>query len=283
MLIIIGAVVVTFSVLVGYVLHGGKLPVLWQPTELLVIFGAAFGAFLIGNSFHTVKATFAAWPRLIMGTPFNKAFYTDLLSLLSDIFDKTRKQGIMAIEADVDDPEESQIFTRYPAITKNEELLHFITDYLRIMSTGNMATHELEGLMDQEIEKREEELKEPAHAVAGVAEALPGLGIVAAILGIIITMGYLGGSTSKIGGLIGAALAGTLTGIWAAYGYVGPISKTMERQVDEEMHCYECVKNALLATVSGQAPQMAVEFGRKVLPTEARPSFQELDDHMRSK
>ena len=283
MLIIIGAVVVTFSVLVGYVLHGGNLPVLWQPTELLVIFGAAFGSFLIGNNFHTVKATFGAWPRLIMGSPFNKAFQMDLLSLLYDLFDKSRKQGIMAIEGDVDDPEESQIFTRYPAIMKMDGLLYFITDYMRIISTGNMAAHELEGLMDQEIEKRTEELKEPAHAVAAVADALPGLGIVAAILGIIITMGYLGGDTEQIGGLIAAALAGTLTGIWAGYGYVGPISKSMERQADEEIHCYECAKNAILATVSGQAPQMAIEFGRKVLPSEHRPTFQELDDHVRSR
>ena len=283
MLIIIGAIVVTVCVLTGYVLHGGQLPVLWQPTEILIIFGAALGAFLAGNNLHTIKATLGAWPRLIMGTPFNKAYHMDLLSLLFDLFDKSRKQGIMAIEGDVDDPEESQIFTRYPAIMKNHELLHFITDYLRLISSGNMAAHELEGLMDQEIEKRTEELKEPSHAVSSIADSLPALGIVAAILGIIITMGYLGGSTTKIGGLIGAALAGTLMGIWAAYGYIGPIARTMERQVDEEMHCYDCVKNAILATVSGQAPQMAIEFGRKVLPTEARPTFQELDDHVRSR
>lgn len=283
MLIILGAVVVTFSVLVGFVLHGGQLPVLWQPTELLVIFGSALGAFMAGNSFHTIKATIGSWPRLIMGTPFNKAFHIDLLSLMFDLFDKSRKQGIMAIEGDVDDPEESQIFTRYPAIMKMEELLLFITDYLRLISSGNMAAHELEGLMDQEIEKRTEELKEPAHAVNAIADSLPALGIVAAILGIIITMGFLGGTTSQIGNLIGAALAGTLTGIWAGYGYIGPISRTMERQADEEMKSYECVKNAILATVSGQAPQMAIEFGRKVLPTEARPSFQELDDHVRSR
>lgn len=283
MLIIIGAIVVTFSVLVGYVLHGGNLPVLWQPTEVLIIFGAALGAFLAGNNVHTIKATLGSWPRLIMGTPFKKPFHMDLLSLLFDLFDKSRKQGIMAIEGDVDDPEESQIFTRYPAIMKMEELLYFITDYLRLISSGNMAAHELEGLMDQEIEKREEELKEPAHAVNTIADSLPALGIVAAILGIIITMGYLGGSTTKIGGLIGAALAGTLMGIWAAYGYIGPIARTMERQADEEIKCYECVKNAILATVSGQAPQMAIEFGRKVLPTETRPGFQELDDHVRSR
>lgn len=283
MLIILGAVIVTFSVLAGYVLHGGELPVLWQPTELLVIFGSALGAFLAGNSFHTVKATVASWPRLIMGTPFNRAFHMDLLSLLFDLFDKSRKQGIMAIEGDVDEPGESQIFTRYPAIMKMDELTLFITDYLRLISSGNMAAHELEGLMDQEIEKRTEELKEPAHAVNAIADSLPALGIVAAILGIIITMGFLGGSTSQIGSLIGAALAGTLTGIWAAYGYIGPISRTMERQADEEIKSYECVKNAILATVSGQAPQMAIEFGRKVLPTEARPTFQELDDHVRSR
>jgi len=283
MLIILGAIIVTASVITGYVAHGGNLVVLWQPFEILIIFGAAGGAFLAANNMHTVKAVAGAWPRLLAGTPFNRAFYLDLLSLLYDLFDKSRKQGVMAIEADVDDPKESQIFTRYPAIMKNQPLLDFITDYMRIISAGNMAAHELEGLMDQEIEMRLHELEEPAHAVTGVADGLPALGIVAAILGIIITMGHLGGSTEQVGALIAAALAGTLMGIWAAYGYVGPISKSMERQAHEEIKSYECAKNAILATVSGQAPQMAIEFGRKVLFTDTRPNFQELDDHVRSK
>ncbi|TVP54447.1 MAG: flagellar motor stator protein MotA [Halomonadaceae bacterium] len=283
MLIILGALIVSASVITGYVAHGGNLAVLWQPFEILIIFGAAGGAFISANNMHTIKAVAGAWPRLLSGTPFNRAFYLDLLSLLYDLFDKSRKQGVMAIEADVDDPHESQIFTRYPAIMKNGPLLDFITDYLRIISAGNMAAHELEGLMDQEIEMRLHELEEPSHAVTQVADGLPALGIVAAILGIIITMGHLGGSTEQVGALIAAALAGTLMGIWAAYGYVGPIAISMGRQAKEEIKAYECAKNAILATVSGQAPQMAIEFGRKVLNTDSRPNFQQLDDHVRSK
>ncbi len=281
--LIIGAIVVIASVLSGYMLHGGNLMVLWQPTEILIIFGAAFGSFIIANPFHTLKAVFAGVLRLITGSPFNKAFYMDLLSLLYDVFDKSRKQGVMAIEEDIDNPAESQIFARYPAVTKSTYLTAFVTDYLRIISSGNMAPHELEGLMDQELDTRQHELEEPAHAVNKVADALPGLGIVAAVLGIVITMNFLTEGPEKIGLSVAAALVGTFIGIWMGYGFVGPTSIALEHHAKYELKAYECAKAAIIATVSGQAPQMAIEFGRKALPTEKRPSFQELNDHVRSK
>lgn len=283
MALILGAIIVFACVLGGFVLAKGQLMALWQPLEVLIIFGAATGAFIISNPMHTIKETVAGILRLLTGSPFNKAFYLDLLSLLYDLFDKSRKQGVMAIEEDIDNPTESQIFTRYPAVMKSSKLLAFVTDYMRIISAGNMAPHELEGLMDKELDNRELELNEPSHALAKVADALPGLGIVAAVLGIVITMSLLGGPPEMIGHKVAAALVGTFLGIFMGYGFVGPTSTAMEHQAQYELRAYECAKAAILATVSGQAPQMAVEFGRKALPSDKRPGFQELNDHVRSK
>ncbi|WP_111495683.1 MULTISPECIES: flagellar motor stator protein MotA [Marinobacter] len=283
MALILGAIIVAASVLGGFVLSKGQLMALWQPLEVLIIFGAAIGAFIISNPMHTIKETISGMLRLLTGSPFNKAFYLDLLSLLYDLFDKSRKQGVMAIEEDIDNPGESQIFTSYPAVMKSKKLLNFITDYMRIISSGNMAPHELEGLMDKELDNREHELHEPSHAVAKVADALPGLGIVAAVLGIVITMSLLGGPPEMIGQKVAAALVGTFLGIWMGYGFVGPTSTAMEHQAQYELRAYECAKSAILATVAGQAPQMAIEFGRKALPSDKRPEFQELNDHVRSK
>ncbi len=283
MALIIGAIVVFVSVLGGFVLHGGQLLALWQPTEVLIILGAALGAFVISNPLHTIKDVFGKTLRLLTGSPFNKAFYMDLLSLLYDIFDKSRKQGVMSIEEDIDNPESSQIFTRYPAVMKSSELMAFITDYMRIISSGNMAPHELEGLMDNEIDSRRHELEEPAHAVNKVADALPGLGIVAAVLGIVITMSFMSMGTEVIGLKVASALVGTFLGILLSYGFVGPTSTALEHQAVYEVKAYECAKASIVATVSGQAPQMAIEFGRKALPSHKRPLFQELNDHVRSR
>jgi len=283
MTLILGAIIVTACVLGGFMMVGGEPMTLWHLNEVIVIGGAAFGAFVISNSTHTIKEVFAAGPRLISGSPFKKALYMDLLSLLYDIFDKSRKQGVMAIEGDIDEPEQSEIFTRYPAVLKQHALVSFIADYLRIISSGNMAAHELEGLMDKEIEVRQHEISEPAHAVGKVADALPGFGIVAAILGIVLTMASLGGPPELIGQKVGSALVGTLLGILLAYGYVGPTSQAMEAQVQQEILGFECAKASILAMMSGQAPQMSVEFGRKTLTFEDRPSFQELEEQIRSK
>ena len=283
MLLRIGAVIVIASVLGGDVLHGGKLLVVWQPTEILIIGGAAVGSFIIANPLHTIKEVAKGVLNQLTGSPYNKSFYMDLLSLMYEIFDKSRKQGVMAIEEDIDNPESSQIFSRYPAIIKSKYLLAFITDYLRIISSGNMATHELEGMMENEIESRQHELEEPAHAVNKIADALPGLGIVAAVLGIVITMNFLSEGPERIGLSVAAALVGTFLGIWMGYGFVGPTSIAMEHTAKYEIKAYECAKSAIVATVSGQAPQMAIEFGRKALPSDKRPGFQELNDHVRSK
>lgn len=279
----IGVLVVTASVLGGFVLSHGALILLWHPNELLIIGGAAAGAFIISNPAHTIKAVFTTVPRVIVGSKFNKPLYMDLLSLMYDLFDKSRKQGVMSIEVDVDDPAASEIFTRYPAVLGIGPLIEFITDYLRIISSGNMAPHELEGLMDMEIDTRLKELEEPAEAVHKVADGLPGFGIVAAVLGIVITMQSLGGPIEAVGAHVAAALVGTLLGILLAYGFVGPISGAMEHAAGAEIKAYECVKVSILATMSGLAPQMAVEFGRKALFYDVRPKFQELNDHVKSR
>lgn len=283
MALIIGGIIVIACVMGGYTLHGGNLLVLWQPTEVLIIFGAALGSFVIANPPSLIKQVFQGILRLLTGSPFNKAFYLDLLSLLYDIFDKSRKQGVMSIEEDIDNPESSQIFSRYPAVMKSKELMAFITDYLRIISSGNMAPHELEGMMENEIDSRHHELEEPAHAVNKIADALPGLGIVAAVLGIVITMNFLSEGPERIGLSVAAALVGTFLGIFMGYGFVGPTSIALEHSAQYELKAYECVRASIVATVSGQAPQMAIEFGRKALPTHKRPNFQELNDHVRSK
>jgi len=283
MLFIIGIVVVLASVLGGYVLSHGELLALWQPFEILIIGGAAFGAFLIANSPKVIKSVFASIPTLFTGSRFSRAVFIDLLSLLYDLFDKSRRSGVMAIEADVDDPESSEIFQRYPAIMRLVSVRDFITDYLRIVSTGNMAPHELEGLMDLEIETRLQELDKPAEAVNKVADALPGFGIVAAVLGIVITMKALGGPPEELGVHVAAALVGTFFGILLSYGFVGPTSIALHSIAVIEIKAYECVKVSILATMSGLAPQLAVEFGRKALNSDVRPSFQELNDHVRAR
>ncbi len=283
MTILLGSIIVIASVLGGYVLSHGELVALWQPFEVLIIGGAALGGFIISNSVHTIKAVFVAIPKVFLGDRYNKALYMDLLSLMHDIFDKARRQGVMSIEADVDDPKASEIFMKYPAVLAIEPLIEFVTDYMRIISTGNMAPHELEGLMDLEIESRLTELQHPAHAVHKVADALPGFGIVAAVLGIVITMQALGGPPAMIGQHVAAALVGTFFGILLAYGFVGPLSTAMESMVTSEIKALECVKVSILATMGGLAPQMAVEFGRKALNFEVRPSFQELNDYVRAR
>jgi chemotaxis protein MotA len=281
MTLILGSLVVLGSVLGGYVLSHGALMALWQPYEALIIMGGATGGFIISNKASTVKAVFQSLPKVLKGSVYNRALYIDLLSLLYDIFDKSRKQGVMSIEADVDDPQSSEIFTRYPAVMAIQPLIDYITDYLRIVSVGNMAAHELEGLMDMEIETRLTELEEPAAAVSKIADGLPGFGIVAAVLGIVITMQALGGPPAEIGQHVAAALVGTFFGILMAYGFVGPFSNALEGMVQSELKAYECTKVSILATMSGMAPQMAIEFGRKVLFFEVRPSFEELNEHVK--
>lgn len=283
MLFIIGFLVVLLSVAGGYIMHGGVLGVLWQPSEFIIIFGAALGAFFIANSMHVVKETGRRLPRAIFGSATSEKLYLDLLSLLFDIFNKARREGMMSIEGDIEMPAESGIFMRYPALLKDVRIIEFLTDNLRIMTTSNMAPHEIEAMIDTEIETQMHELSEPSHAVHRVADALPGFGIVAAVLGIVITMQKLGGPPEALGQSVAAALVGTFVGIFAAYGFIGPMSNRLGAVAEEEIKMFECVKAAIVATSNGLPPQLAVEFARKTLYSGERPSFIELEEHIRSR
>lgn len=261
----------------------GNLLALWQPYEYLIICGSAFGAFVLGNSGAVIKQTFALMPQVIMGGKVDKNMYLDVLGLIYDILNKARREGFMAIEADVENPESSAVFSRYPAIQANTELSNFIADYFRIIASGNMTSFELEALMDQEIEARHHELSSPAMAVGKVADALPGFGIVAAVLGIVITMGAIDGEIAEIGAHVAAALVGTFSGVFLAYGVAGPIGSVMQSLADEEIRLYEAVKSSIIASLNGLPPQIAVEFGRKSLYTQNRPSFTEVESKVRGR
>ncbi|MDK2776974.1 MAG: flagellar motor stator protein MotA [Pseudomonadota bacterium] len=283
MLFFIGLIIVFGSVLFGYVMSHGNLLALWQPFEILIICGAAFGAFLLGNPWHVVVHCFRMTPQIIMGSKVNKAMYMDVLGLIYDILNKARREGIMAIEADVESPASSALFSRYPAIQANEELAHFIADYFRIIAAGNLTSYELEALMDQEIDARLHELELPANAVSKVADGLPGFGIVAAVLGIVITMGAIDGEIAEIGAHVAAALVGTFSGVFLAYGVVAPVSAVMRHLAEEEIKLYEASKSCIIASLNGLPPQLAVEFGRKSLFTHGRPSFTEVESKVRSR
>lgn len=283
MLLIVGSLIVLVSVGGGYVLSHGYLPMLWQPYEMIIICGAALGGFIISNSKHTLVEVFKSIPGLLSGSGFNRGFYLDLLSLQYDLFTKIRKEGVIAIEEDIEEPDQSPIFTGYPAVTKHTELVEFLCDYMRLISSGNMQAHELESLMDAELETLQHEMEEPAHAVTSVADALPGFGIVAAVLGITITMRDIAAPPEVLGLHIAAALVGTFLGILLSYGFVGPMAIAMKNEAHEKIKAFECVKASLIANMSGLAPQMAVEFGRKMIFTSVRPSFSELEEHVRSR
>lgn len=283
MIKLVGFLIVIGSVLGGYVLSHGELLTLWQPFELLIIGGSALGAFVVANPPHVVLDVFRSVGHSLMGHRYGQALYMDLLSLLYELFNKARRNGLMSIEEDVEDPAESDIFERYPRITDEQVLLEFICDYLRIISSGNLSAFELETLMDQDIETSLQEAEHPAHALNKVAEALPGFGIVAAVMGIVITMKSLGGPPGELGLHVAAALVGTFLGVLLAYGFVGPMSSALEHEAKERIQALECIKTAILAMVNGIPPQLAVEFGRKTIFSSERPSFTDLEAHLRGR
>jgi chemotaxis protein MotA len=280
---IIGIIVVLASVLGGYVLSHGKIAALIQPFEVMIIGGAALGAFLQANPGYTTLLVIKKSLKMF-GTRFNHAFYLEILSLVYEILNRSRREGMMAIEGDIEDAAASPIFAKYPGVLKDERMIAYICDYLRIMSSGNMAPHELEGLFDMELQSMKEELDHPSHAVTGVADAMPGFGIVAAVLGIVVTMASLGeGDQAAIGGHVGAALVGTFFGILAAYGFFGPLATSLAHDAKEELNVFEAIKASLVASASGMPPSLAVEFGRKVLYPAHRPSFSELEQAVRGR
>jgi chemotaxis protein MotA len=282
LLVIIGYVVVCASVFGGFAMAGGHLAALFQPLELLMIGGGALGAFLVGNNSKAIKATLAACPSLLKGSKYTKNLYLELMSLLFELLTKVRKEGLMSIEADVEAPEESPIFTKYPNVMSDHHVIEFLTDYLRLMVSGNMDAFQIENLMDNEIETHHHEGEVPVHCIAKLGDGLPAFGIVAAVMGVVHTMGSVGLPPAELGILIAHALVGTFLGILLAYGFVGPLAALLEQKLHESTKMYQCIKVTLLASLNGYAPALAIEFGRKVLFSTERPTFSELETHIKS-
>ncbi len=281
MLVSVGYLIIIISVFGGFALAGGHLASLWQPVELLMIGGGAMGAFIVGNSNKALKATMKALPTVLKGSKYNKALYMELMTLLYEILGKIRKEGLMSIEADVEEPGNSPIFTKYPGILSDHHITEFLTDYLRLMVGGNLNSLEIESLMDSELETHHQEGEIPIHAVAKLGDGLPAFGIVAAVMGVVHTMESVHLPPAELGVLIAAALVGTFLGILLAYGFVSPLAAKLEHNLHESSKMFECIKITLLANLNGYSPVLAIEFGRKVLFTTERPSFIEMEDHVK--
>ncbi len=282
MFLIVGYIIILAASIGTYAVHG-SLAALWVPMEYLAIVGLAAGAFLASNDIKVLKATIGALPSLFKGSKFNKALYVDLLAMLFEVLAKVRKEGLMSIENDVENPHESPIFSKYPAIANDHHVMEFITDYLRMMVGGNLNALEIENLMDMEIETHHHEVEVPGHVMAKSADALPAFGIVVAVMGVVNVMGSVGEPPPVLGKMIGGALVGTFLGILLSYGFVSPIASLLEQKAHEGSKIYQVIKVVLLASMSGYAPQVAVEFGRKVLFSNDRPTFIELEDELKAR
>ena len=282
MLVLIGYVIVLVSVFGGYMLMGGHLGVLYQPLELLIIGGAAIGAFVAGNDIKTLRATLKELPKLLRNNKkHDKALYMELLALLYVLLAKGRKDGMMALESDIDDPHNSALFAPYAVILHDTPVVEFLTDYLRLVVNGNTDPFEIGELMDHELDTYKHEMEVPSHSLARMGDALPALGIVSAVLGVVHALASADLPPAEMGQLIAHAMVGTFLGILLSYGFVSPLATLIEHHVAESMKIYQCIKVTLMASLNGYAPQLAVEFGRKVLDSTQRPSFAELEGHVR--
>ena len=285
MFVIIGYVVALACIFGVYILHGGNIGVILKalPFEMITIFGGALGAFVVNNPPKVLKATLKMLPTAFKGSVYTKERYMSLLAMLYDILQKARKEGLMAIEQDVEDPHNSPLFQKYPDVGNDHHVTEFVTDYLRMMVSGNLNAHEIESLMDSEIETHHHEHHAPIAALNRLAGALPAFGIVAAVLGVINTMGSVGQPPAVLGGMIGSALVGTFLGIFLAYGIAEPLAGLLEQKGEDGAKELQCIKTTLLASMQGYAPMTAIEFGRKVLYSTERPTFAELEGHIKGK
>ncbi|WP_136064768.1 flagellar motor stator protein MotA [Modicisalibacter radicis] len=282
MLIPLGYLIVVGSVFGGYMMVGGHLGALYQPAEIVMIAGAAVGAFVAANNGKAIKATLRTFSKLKRTTKYNKAMYMELLALQYKLLSKARRDGMLAIERDIDDPQNSALFGEYPKLLGDPMIMAFLTDYLRLMVSGNMDPFEIDALMEHEIETFQHEAEIPAHALHAVGDGLPAFGIVAAVMGVVHALGSADQGAAEMGILIANALVGTFLGILLAYGFVNPVAGRILHQVTEAVKMLQCIRVTLMASLNGYAPQLAVEFGRKALFTAERPTFTELEDHVRS-
>ena len=285
MFVIVGWLIILVCVFGVYIFHGGNIMVILKalPFELITIGGATIGAFLANNQMKVVKATIKGLGECFKGSKYTKARYMELMALMFDILQKARKEGLMAIEKDVEEPHESELFKKYPTVGHDHHVVEFITDYLRMMVSGNLNAHEIESLMDNEIDTHHHEAHAAVAAIQRVAGGLPAFGIVAAVLGVVNTMGSVGQPPAVLGGMIGSALVGTFLGILLAYAFAEPLAGVLEQKVDEGGKELQCIKTTLLASMQGYNPSTAIEFGRKVLYSTERPTFVELESYVKGK
>jgi len=278
MLVIIGTIVVSVSVLGGYALHGGHLYVLWQPYEFLIIFGAAFGALVIGSPKTVLVNILKAIGPMMKGPKYKKDSYMELLSLLYSLFKLAKTKGDLALESHVEKPEESSLFQKFSGFSSNHHNLEFLCDYLRLLTLGTNNAHEVETIVDSEIEAHHKENHAVSEAIITMADAMPALGIVAAVLGVIHTMGSITEPPEVLGKLIGAALVGTFSGVLLSYGFFAPFGRAIATAYEADTEYLNCIKAALLAHMQGYAPQVSIEFARKILSPSVRPTFAEVEE-----
>ncbi len=277
MFAIIGILVVIGSIIGGYLMEHGKLLVLFQPAELVIIGGAALGTVFIANPLPVIKRMVAGLIGVMKPSRYTKKFYLEQLKMLNDIFNYMRKNGTQKMEVDIEEPHKSALFKNYPAFLKDHHALDFFCDTLRMSIAGSVGTIEIDTLMETDLDVHHQEANEPVAALTTVADSLPGLGIVAAVLGVVITMGALGGPPEEIGHKVAAALVGTFLGILMCYGFFAPLASNMTKQNEADHAYYGVMRAALLATVRGNAPILAIEFARRAIPHEIRPSFKEME------
>jgi chemotaxis protein MotA len=277
MFVVVGLLVVVGAVLGGYLMEGGKLAVLIQPAELVIIGGAAAGTVLIANPLHVLKGITKGLTGVFKPSPYTQDFFIENLRMCYELLDKARKQGLISLESDAETPEQSEIFTKYPNFLKDHHSRDFLCDTLRMAISGNVDPFDLDQLLEGDMETSHQEAEKPIAALTTAADSMPGLGIVAAVLGVVITMGALGGPPEAIGEKVGAALVGTFLGILMCYGFVGPIAQNMLKAAEEEHMYLNILRTVVLAFLKGNAPIIALEYGRRVIPHRIRPTFGEME------
>src|SRR6202047_4437910 len=274
---IIGIVVVFGCIAAGYLMGHGNMKVLAQPAELIIIGGAALGTVLISNPVHTLKQMISGLIGAFGSSKYGTKRYIDSLKMMYELLQKARKEGLVALETDIEDPDKSPLFANYKDFVKDHHAVAFVCDTMRMAVSGGVEVFDLDQMLDADIEVHHHEANEPVSVLSTMADALPGLGIVAAVLGIVITMSALGGPPEAIGEKVAAALVGTFLGILLSYGVVGPLAANLEKSVDAESEYYQMLRAGLMAFAKGMAPMIAVEFARRATPHELRPTFKELE------
>jgi chemotaxis protein MotA len=277
MFLMVGTIIILVSVFGGYAANGGHLAVLWQPFEVIIICGAALGAFVIGNPKAVVIGTAKSLVKVFKGSKYKKASYVELLCMLNAVFKLAKTKGSMSLEAHIEQPDDSALFARFPLFMHDHHAVTFFCDFMRMLVMGADNAHEIEALMDQRIDVHHHEESEIASAIQNVADAMPALGIVAAVLGVIHTMGSITEPPEVLGHLIGGALVGTFLGVWLSYGFIAPMAQSLKGVADDEVKYLICIKSGILAYIQGYAPIMAVESARMVLKPHNQPSFQDIE------